>query len=143
MDPKITGSCLCGAVKFRVALPSLFCGHCHCSMCRRNHGAGFVTWFGVLREQLSIEPESATLKHYASSEHGRRSFCGECGSSLFCENAEHPERVDIVLANMDAVIDRKPQFHCYFDHGADWVEVEDSLPRLGGPTGIAPLPADD
>ncbi len=141
-DGEVTGACLCGAVRFRVTLPSLFCGHCHCSMCRRNHGAGFVTWFGVLRTQLSLEPGSAPLERYASSEHGSRSFCGRCGTSLFCENTAHPDRVDIPLANMEGRIDRKPGFHCYFDHGADWVEVDDELPRLGGPTGIEPLRSD-
>ncbi|MBW2270690.1 MAG: GFA family protein [Deltaproteobacteria bacterium] len=141
-DEKVPGACLCGAVRFRVALPSLFCGHCHCSMCRRNHGAGFVTWFGVPRAQLSLEPDSARLQRYASSEHGVRSFCGQCGSSLFCESAQHPERIDIVLANIEGPIDRPPGFHCYFDHGADWVEVHDGLPRLGGPSGIEPLDGD-
>ena len=38
---------ICGTVEFSVALPTLFCGHCHCTMCQRNHGAAYVTWFGV------------------------------------------------------------------------------------------------
>ena len=28
----VTGSCFCGAVKFEIELPTLFCGHCHCSI---------------------------------------------------------------------------------------------------------------
>jgi hypothetical protein len=111
-------------------------------MCRRNHGAGFVTWLGVPRAQLTLEPSSAPLERYESSEHGSRSFCRRCGSSLFCENSEHPDRVDIPLANMDGPIDREPGFHCYVDHGADWVEIEDDLPRLGGPTGVEALTDD-
>ena len=52
---KIAGSCLCGGVRFTARLPSSFCGHCHCSMCRRSHGAGFVTWFAIPREQFSLD----------------------------------------------------------------------------------------
>ena len=138
-DPAASGACLCGEVRFRVRLPSLFCGHCHCSMCRRNHGAGFVTWFAVPRAQLEIEAGSERLRRYASSAHGSRTFCTVCGSSLFCENDTHPDQVDIPLANMEGPIDRPPQLHFFFDSRAEWVLVDDDLPRLGGPPGIEPL----
>ena len=55
LPERASGSCLCGAVRFTASLPSLVCAHCHCSMCRRNHGAGYVTWFAVPRAQLVIE----------------------------------------------------------------------------------------
>jgi hypothetical protein len=142
-DAPVGGGCLCGSVRFRVRLPSSFCGHCHCSMCRRNHGAGFVTWFAVSREALQLERGGDALVHYASSEHGRRSFCGRCGSSLFCESSLHPERIDVVLASMDGPIDRPPQVHVWFDDRADWVRADDGLPRLGGPTGLEPIEPDD
>ena len=53
--PAVPGSCFCGAVRFSIRPPTLFCGHCHCSMCRRNHGAGYVTWFGIARGQFAID----------------------------------------------------------------------------------------
>lgn len=43
----IEGGCLCGAVRYVITLPTKWCAHCHCSMCRRAHGAAFVTWAGV------------------------------------------------------------------------------------------------
>lgn len=140
-DPeRVSGGCLCGAVRFEVQLPSLFCAHCHCSMCRRNHGAGFVTWFAVAPERLSIARGADALVRHQSSEHGSRSFCGRCGSSLFCENTSYPDRVDIALGAMDGPIDRPPQAHTYFDSRASWISVADDLPRLGGKTGFEPLP---
>ena len=135
----VEGSCLCGAVRFSVRLPSLFCGHCHCTMCQRNHGAGYVTWFAVTRSNFSISAGDGELVRFASSDHGTRSFCGRCGSSLFCESTHHADQVDIVLANMHGAIDRPPQMHFYFDDRAAWVSVEDGLPRLGGKTGVEPI----
>ena len=41
---KVSGGCLCGAVRFTAKLPSKWCAHCHCSLCRKAHGAGYVTW---------------------------------------------------------------------------------------------------
>jgi len=135
----VPGSCLCGAVRFEVDLPTLVCAHCHCAMCRKSHGAGYVTWFSVPRSQLRCLAGDDRLVRFASSDHGTRSFCGECGSSLFFETTRHPENLDVVLANMDAAIDRDPQIHAFFSDRAAWVQVEDSLPRLGGATGFEPL----
>ncbi len=138
-ESEVTGSCLCGAVRFSVRLPTLFCAHCHCSMCRRSHGAGFVTWFGVRRAQFSIEAGGSHLTRFQSSDHGTRSFCSRCGSSLLFESTRYPERVEIVLANMDGMIDHQPEVHVYFDDHASWIVAGDDLPRLGGATGMEPL----
>ncbi|MBW2314115.1 MAG: GFA family protein [Deltaproteobacteria bacterium] len=135
---QVTGACLCGAVRFAVRMPTIFCGHCHCTLCQRNHGAAYVTWFAVPRAQFSLEAGESDLGHHASSDHGTRSFCRRCGSSLFCESTHHPEKLDIVLANMEDAIDRAPQVHVFFDDRAPWVEVGDDLPRLGGETGLEP-----
>ena len=134
----VDGGCLCGAVRFEVTLPTLFCGHCHCTMCQRNHGAAFVTWLAVDRSQLDVSEGRSELVRYHSSELGTRSFCSRCGTSLFCESDEHPDRVDIPLANMNGPIDRMPQVHVHVDSKADWFGIADSLPRLGGKTGLEP-----
>jgi hypothetical protein len=136
---RVAGACLCGAVRFTITLPTLFCSHCHCSMCRRNHGAAYVTWVAAGRDRLALDAGAELLTRYASSEHGSRTFCSRCGTSLFCENESHPERVDIPLANLAGPIDRAPQLHVHFDDRADWTAVGDALPRRGGKTGFEPI----
>ena len=108
-------------------------------MCQRNHGAAYVTWFAVGRSGFSVDEGEDVLVRRASSDHGTRSFCGRCGSSLFCESTRHPDQVDIPLANMHGAIDRDPQLHFFFDDHAAWVVVDDGLPRLGGKTGMEPI----
>lgn len=137
-DP-VAGACLCGAVRFEVTPPSLFCLHCHCSMCRRNHGAAYVTWLGIPRSQFRLLQGEALLAVHESSEHGRRSFCSRCGSSLLCENEKHPDQIDVVLANLEAPLDRAPEGHIYWSDRAPWVSAEDGLPRMGGDSGLSPL----
>jgi hypothetical protein len=134
----VPGECLCGNVRFEVRLPTMFCAHCHCTMCQRAHGAGYVTWLGVTRDQFKITAGADTLARYRSSDHGTRSFCSQCGSSLFCESTHHPDRIDITLANMTAAIDRQPELHVHFDDRAVWMDARDDLPRLGGTTGLEP-----
>jgi hypothetical protein len=137
----VPGSCLCGTVRFEIGLPTLFCAHCHCSMCRKSHGAGFVTWIAVPRARFRFLAGEDRLVRSRSSDHGTRSFCGACGGSLFFESTRHPDKIDIVLASMDGPIDRAPQMHVHFSDRAPWVRVDDALPRLGGATGLEPLEA--
>lgn len=140
------GNCFCGKITFEIELPTLFCGHCHCSMCRKPHGAGFVTWTAVPPTQFRITGGEDHLQTYESSEHGRRQFCGHCGTQLFClhEKADGspPDLIDITLASMSEPIDRSPEVHFYFDSKADWTIINDDLPKLGGESGTEPLQAD-
>lgn len=39
---KILRGCLCGAIRYEVDVPLTDVGNCHCSMCRRFHGAAFA-----------------------------------------------------------------------------------------------------
>ena len=133
----VTGSCFCGAVEFEIELPTTFCGHCHCSMCRRPHGASFVTWTGVPPERFRINAGEQSIAKYQSSEHGTRSFCRICGSQMFCQT--EPEIIDIALAALHGKIDREPEAHYYYDSRADWTQVNDDLPKLGGDDGMQPL----
>jgi hypothetical protein len=132
-DPTFRGACLCGAVRLAIRPPTLYCGHCHCSLCRRAHGAAFVTWVGVPGDRLSVEDAEGQLARYRSSEHGTRSFCRRCGSALFYESATHPDRFDVVRANLEGEIDRAPQLHVFFDDRVDWFPIDDALPKLGDP----------
>lgn len=138
-DKIVRGGCLCGAVLFEIALPTKWCANCHCSMCRRAHGAAFVTWVGVDEARFQIVAGVEDLVEYRSSERGRRYFCRRCGSTLLFRGERWPDEVHVVRASIGGQIDRPIQAHAYFDDRAEWHEVTDDLPRLGGPNGNEPL----
>ncbi len=139
----VAGSCFCGSITFEIDLPTLACVHCHCSMCRRPHGASYVTWAVVSPGHLRVTLGQKHLKTYESSAHGRRQFCGTCGSQMFCWHegwdGAPPKVIDVALASLHGDIDRLPQAHYFYDSRASWTDVRDSLPKLGGPTGTEPL----
>lgn len=134
-----TGGCLCGAVRFAVTGATKWCAHCHCSLCRRAHGAAFVTWFGVADEQFRFTSGQAVVRWYASTPGARRGFCGTCGSTIFFASERWPGETHIVLAAMDSAIDREPSAHVFFDSHVDWVRLGDDLKRLGGDSGTEPV----
>jgi hypothetical protein len=134
----VPGSCFCGAVRFEVEPPVHSAAYCHCSMCRRMHGAGYVAWLTVPYPQLRIVAGEDRLTRFCSSEHGTRRFCGTCGSPLFCESTTHADSVAIPLAAMQGAVDALPVAHFYFDDRAPWTHVDDGLPRFGGKSGMEP-----
>lgn len=135
----VPGACLCGAVAFELELPTKWIAHCHCSMCRRAHGAPYVTWVGMVSEQVRVTSGSEHLERYRSSPGGGRCFCRLCGSSLFFEHERWAGETHVALANMLGELDREPQVHAFFSDKAPWVHVDDGLPRRGGVTGTEPL----
>jgi hypothetical protein len=142
MSTSVRGACLCGEVRFEVMLPSKWVAHCHCSMCRRAHGAGFVTWVSVPDEQLAMHDQTS-LRTHASSADGRRSFCGTCGSPLFFRSSRWPGETHIALASLEGPVDRPPAVHAFWSDRAPWTVMHDGLPRRGGVSGLEPLPPEE
>ncbi len=134
----LAGGCFCGAVRFEVTPPTLLCCHCHCSMCRRLHGAAYATWLIVPREGFRLLAGDADLVRYSSSKVGTRSFCRVCGSSLLCEIADR-DHVDVAVASLDGPPDQAPAMHVFYSDHADWASVDEKLPRRGGATGMEPI----
>ena len=134
-DAVFTGGCLCGAVRFEVTPPTKWCAHCHCSLCRRAHGAAFVTWIGVEKTCFMVVSGTEHIGWHQSTSEARRGLCKLCGSTMLFEGERWPDEVHIALANMEGPIDRSPQAHVFFDRHVDWVEICDDLPHFGGASG--------
>jgi hypothetical protein len=126
-----SGGCQCGAVGFTIDLPSKWVAHCHCTQCRRAHGAGWVTWLGVDTEHAQIDDAASALRWYASSPGAERGFCSQCGSPLFFRSARWAGELHIARAQIDGDIDRAPQAHVFWDSHVDWAptDPQDRLPR--------------
>lgn len=132
MTKQTSGSCFCGAIRFSATLPSKWCAHCHCSMCRKAHGAGYVTWVGFEADQVRITCDEDILTWFDSSAGAQRGFCGKCGSSLFFRSERWAGELHIALACMDEPIDRQPQANVFFDEHVDWMPVDNALKQVDG-----------
>jgi len=126
------GNCLCGAIEFSASLPSKWCAHCHCSICRRAHGAGYVTWVGFEQDQVRFSHGKDHLSWYESSPGAQRGFCRQCGSTMFFRSEKWPGELHITLACINGVIDRKPQANVFFDKHVNWMPIDESLNQVDG-----------
>ncbi len=77
---KITGGCLCGAVRYEAIGEPLEVGHCHCYSCRHHTGVPVVSW--VMFEADKVRFTGRERSIYNSSPGVDRAFCGQCGTTL-------------------------------------------------------------
>ena len=97
-----SGGCLCGAVRFDVTGPLRDIILCHCTMCQKTGGHHFAAT-AALTADLDIKP-SGSLKWFKSSNHAKRGFCADCGSSLFWEMVGR-DSTSIMAGSFDEDID--------------------------------------
>ena len=94
-----SGGCHCGAIRYQMPEDVAHHALCHCIDCRKASGAPAVAWALAPTDQIAI---TGSPSAYASSEHGRRYFCGSCGTSLFYTNdVIFPGMTDVQSATLD------------------------------------------
>jgi hypothetical protein len=133
----ITGSCLCGTVSYEITGSFKAAGHCHCSMCRKSHGAAFATWAHVNPDQFRWTSGVEFIARYESSPAKERCFCRKCGSPLVLSDSG--QITEVVLGSVDGDPGVRPGEHIFVGSKAPWYEIVDALPQYQEwPPGMAP-----
>lgn len=122
----ITGGCLCGALRYEAEGPLQALIHCHCSMCRKHHGAPFATFALVAaRDFRWLEGEASALAYRSSGQRVRR-FCGVCGSVA---PAMLGDRVLLPAGNLLGDLGHAGGLHMFVGSKAPWHVIGDGLPQ--------------
>ena len=124
----ITGRCECGKVQYEVDDEITDFSHCHCSQCRRLHGAAFASFGGVKRSKFKYITGETDLRSYASSETSDRLFCGNCGSNILVEVESEPDELYLSMGTVDGDPKCPPGYHAFVGSKAPWYEICDDLP---------------
>ena len=125
----INGRCECGRVAYEVDAEILEFSHCHCSQCRRLHGAAYATFAAVARDKFRYVSGEADIKVYASSDANDRMFCSECGSNIFVDAKPEPDVLYVCMGTVDGNPPCPPGFHAFVGSKAAWHEITDDLPQ--------------
>lgn len=125
------GSCLCGKIRFEVDQFAPQTGNCHCSMCRKFHGAAYATIAEAEQRHFRWTAGEDLLKGYIADNGTTRRFCSNCGSSLtFSSPRADPNLVEIALGCFDDEVPIRPDAHIYVASGASWARPDDGLPQF-------------
>ena len=132
----ITGKCECGKVRYRSDGEINDFSHCHCSQCRRLHGAAFASFAGVEKASFSYLSGAQELVHYASSPTHSRVFCRHCGSNILVAVDQEPESLYLSMSAIDGDPPHPTGYHIYVGSKAAWYEISDDLAQYEtGPSG--------
>jgi hypothetical protein len=120
------GSCLCGAVHYRVSGPLRPVIACHCAQCRKASGH-HVAATSAPRNAVEV---TGDVTWFRSSDRARRGFCPICGSNLFWDGPG--ANLSIFAGTLDAPTGLQLAGHIYCADKGDYYEIADALPRAEG-----------
>lgn len=125
-EEKVTGGCLCGAIRYEITEAPRRANMCHCRMCQRWTGGGFAA--GAEYSDQAITWSRSDPGRYQSSQRGNRLFCAACGSSI---GYQYPDEgtIWITLGTHDDPERMHPRYHIFVDEQRSWVKLDDGLPR--------------
>ena len=124
----INGGCLCGKVRYEISGRLFDASHCHCSQCRRQHGAVYATYADFDPDDFRWVSGEELLKIYEPTPEGGWCFCSECGSSL--AGTEHGKVFSITLGTVEGDPGIEPESHIFTGSKAQWHQIDDALPQF-------------
>ena len=103
MPAPLTGSCLCGAIRYTVSVPVTELRACHCTHCQKVSGtAGTVN--AVIAGSAFRITQGTPKRYDSKADSGRtlyRYFCGDCGSPIYSQRSTGTEIVVVRAGTFD------------------------------------------
>jgi hypothetical protein len=119
---RMTGGCMCGAVRYTIAEKPLAAGLCHCDRCRPQSGCAFSTVIFVRRSAITITGETAVFDDIGSSGlRVLRRYCPRCGSPLTTEADMAPEIMFVKAGGIDSNEWYQPVLEMFVERRRPWV----------------------
>ncbi len=123
----LTGSCLCGDIRYTVTAPTQGAAACHCSLCRKQSGH---YWAAAMVPLSGIEITGSPA-WYQASDTARRGFCPRCGSFLFWQKLGG-DMIDFALGSVDGATGLHLARHIYTEDKGDYYVIPESERTEGG-----------
>jgi hypothetical protein len=123
----VQASCLCGDVAWEVTGALELMSHCHCTRCRKAHGAAFATYVVCQPDGFRLVRGAERIVGYESSPGLRRPFCGRCGA-VVADGAVSQGLVGVPAGPFDGDPGARPLAHIFVGSKAPWYAIADALP---------------
>ena len=127
----LTGTCLCGAVRYEASAEPVFSGHCYCTDCQKEAGGGHLTVAAVPDAAMKITgPTNTFTKLAASGQPNERTFCSVCGSTLFSRPRSMAGITLLRAGTLDDPSQIAPSMSVYASRAHSWDQPNASIPRF-------------
>ena len=130
----MTADCLCGGIRIGVGGKVGPIVYCHCSRCRKAHGAAFATYVAGPASGFRLNG-SEHVKRWESAPGFFRCFCERCGSVVPGDAMDG--RIFVPAGNFEDDPGVRPLAHIFVASKAPWFEIRDGVPTFDAyPPGI-------
>jgi hypothetical protein len=130
----VTGTCLCGAVRFELTERFASSSICHCTNCKKISGGAGTVSGRVRTDAIRLTSGEEAVLTFQPAEGTAKSFCAICGSNLFGAGWPTSEWTSVRLSTLEDPVDARPDAHVFVRSLAAWETLpEDGLPRHEGP----------
>jgi hypothetical protein len=130
--PPLSGSCSCGAVKYRLMSAPMFVHCCHCLDCQRQTGSAFV--LNALIEADRVEILSGETKGFPQPTTSGRSHiihrCTACGTALWSNYGGLTALRFVRVGTLDTPSALAPDVHIYTRSMQPWVTIPEGVPAF-------------
>ncbi len=122
----ITGSCLCGGVRFALSEPPASAGYCHCTRCQGRTGTSQSAQARVDGRTFELLAGEDLVKAWRHPEGGfEKCFCRECGAHLFSRNPDDPAQMSIRMSAFEGDPGVRPRWRAWVGNAAPWEPIPD------------------
>jgi hypothetical protein len=131
-EPDLTGSCLCGGVRFELSEPPEAAGYCHCTRCQKRTGTGSSAQARIGSHTFRIVQGEELVKGWRHPDGGfEKCFCRECGAHLFSRDPDGSPHMGIRMSAFDGDPGVRPSWRAFVAYAASWEPVpDDGLERF-------------
>lgn len=129
---KVSGGCLCGAVRYESSAEPLMTVACHCTHCRKQSGSAFSMNIGVPSDSVTVTGDSLTVYEDtgASGMPILRKFCNRCGSPILSDVTAAEGLYFIKVGTLDDSDWIEPGAEIWCDSKAGWGTLDPGLPKM-------------
>ena len=134
MTAALTGSCLCGALRYAIDAPVAELRACHCVHCQKTSGSGGSV--NAILPSSVFRVTQGTPKRYAVlADSGRtlnRYFCGDCGSPIYSQRANNTEFVALRIGTLDDPPPMKITANIWTRSARPWAWIDPASKQFPG-----------
>ena len=134
MSSPLTGSCLCGAIRYTISVPVTELRACHCVHCQKASGAGGSVNAVVRSAEFRIT-QGTPRRYDAAADSGRtlhRYFCGDCGAPIYSQRAAMMDYVVVRAGTLDQSPDAKITMNIWTKSARKWSYIDPASKRVEG-----------
>ena len=134
MAENLTGSCLCGAIRYSVSAPISELRVCHCTNCQKGSGTGGSVNAPLASSAFRLT-QGTPKRHTGKADSGRtlhRYFCGDCGSPIYSQREAMPEMIALRVGTLDNPGPMKITAHIWTRSARPWSHIDPAAKQFPG-----------